>query len=251
MTLRPIPLTSIAALFFSCYIINVNGATNSPTEHSHQSLALDTNNLNTLIAKTGVGSLEIQGITGLSHIKLEADIYTYEGIDPILTLEKNGNSAQLIANFDKHNIQGHSPYIDLIVKVPANMKMDINDGSGKINIQGSNADIKLKDGSGSIDINGGKNINIEDGSGSITLTDVNGAIVLDDGSGSVKITRVNGDVTINDGSGSLAIEDIQGLVTIDDGSGSINVVNTKGLKIIEAGSGNLSFHRIDGKVSTQ
>ncbi|NRD71982.1 hypothetical protein HQQ94_01725 [Shewanella sp. VB17] len=251
MILRPIILTSLTALLLSCYMINVNAATHSPTEHSHQSLTLDSDSLHALMAETGAGALEIQGITGLSHIKLEADIYTYVGIDPILTLEKNGHSAQLIANFDKHNTHGNSPYINLIVKVPANMNMDIHDGSGKINIQGSNANIKLKDGSGSIDINGGKNINIEDGSGSITLSDVDGQIILNDGSGSVKMVRINGDVTINDGSGSLIIEDVQGLVTIDDGSGSISVVNTKGLKIIEAGSGNLTFNHIDGKISMQ
>ncbi|MBW8185082.1 DUF4097 domain-containing protein [Shewanella nanhaiensis] len=249
MTLRPIAAVSLTALLLSACIINVNGAGRTPTEHTHQSLQLDSHGLDELVAETGAGALEIQGVVGLSHIKLEADIYTYEGIDPILTLEKRGDTARLVADFDSYKVSGNSPYIDLVVKVPAEMKMDIDDGSGSIKIQGSSADIDVKDGSGSMEIEGGKNLNIEDGSGSITLSDVNGNITLDDGSGSIEIMQVNGDVSVNDGSGSLSIEKVQGFVTIDDGSGSINVMDTKGLKIIEAGSGSLSFDNIDGKVS--
>jgi hypothetical protein len=251
MMLRPIALTGLTALFLTGCIINVNGAGRGPSEHTHQSLQLDANGLNTLVAETGAGALEIQGIVGLTHIKLEADIYTYEGINPILTLEKDGDSASLIANFERYNISGNSPYIDLIVKVPAEMKMNIDDGSGSIKIQGTSADIAVKDGSGSLEIEGGRNLNIVDGSGSITLSDVNGNIMLDDGSGSIEIMQVNGDVTVNDGSGSLDIENILGMVTIDDGSGSIDVNDTKGLRIIAAGSGSLNFDNIDGKVNMQ
>ncbi|GGI99501.1 hypothetical protein GCM10007978_41620 [Shewanella hanedai] len=251
MMLRPIALAGLTALFLTGCIINVNGAGRGPSEHTHQSLQLDANGLNALVAETGAGALEIQGIVGLTHIKLEADIYTYEGINPILTLEKDGDSASLIANFERYNVSGNSPYIDLIVKVPAEMKMDIDDGSGSIKIQGTSADIAIKDGSGSLEVEGGRNLNIEDGSGSIVLSDVNGSIMLDDGSGSIEIMHVNGDVTVNDGSGSLDIEKVQGMVTIDDGSGSIDVNDTKGLRIIEAGSGSLSFDNIDGKVNMQ
>ncbi|MEC4726216.1 DUF4097 domain-containing protein [Shewanella sp. D64] len=251
MMSRPIALASLTALFLTGCIINVNGAGRAPSEHSHQSLQLNASGLNILIAETGAGALEIKGVVGLTHITLEADIYTYEGIDPILTLEKSGNSARLVTDFDSYSFSGNSPYIDLIVKVPADMKMDINDGSGSITIEGTSADIVLKDGSGSLEIEGGRNLDIEDGSGSITLSNVNGNIMLDDGSGSIEITRVNGDVTVNDGSGSLDIEKIQGMVTIDDGSGSIDVTDTKGLRIIAAGSGSLSFNNIDGKVNMQ
>ncbi|QFU24942.1 hypothetical protein FM038_024330 [Shewanella eurypsychrophilus] len=251
MTIRPTVLASIFALSLSGCIINVNGASMEPMEHSQQMLQIDASQLNALVANTGAGSLEIEGVEGLSNITLEADIYTYEDMEPNLSLTQKGSTAYLVADFGPRIGSGNSPYIDLIIKVPAKMKMDIDDGSGSIKISGVDADIELEDGSGSVEISGGRNLDIQDGSGSITLENINGNIELDDGSGSIDITQVNGNVTITDGSGGMYVKDIQGKVTIDDGSGGIEVINTKGLNIIEAGSGNLSFDKIDGQVSMQ
>lgn len=251
MTFRPTVLASIFALTLSGCIINVNGASMEPLEHSQQMLQIDAAELNTLIANTGAGSLEINGVEGASTISLEADIYTYEDMEPNLSLTQKGNTAHLVADFGPRIGSGNSPYIDLVLNVPSKMMMDIEDGSGSIKISGVDADIKLEDGSGSLEINGGHNLDIQDGSGSMTLTDINGNIEVNDGSGSIDIIQVNGDVTITDGSGSMYVKDIQGKVTIDDGSGGIEVINTKGLNILEAGSGNLSFDEIDGQVSMQ
>ncbi|WP_299795605.1 hypothetical protein [uncultured Shewanella sp.] len=249
MIMRPALFATVLSLSLSGCIINVNGADMSPLEHQHRSIQLDASELNALVAETGAGSLEIKGVDGLTHITIEADIYTRDGVDAELSLERQGTKAHLIADFDSNVSFGNSPYMDLVLKVPSQMKMDIDDGSGSIDISGVDADIKLHDGSGSIAILGGKNLDIEDGSGGITLKNVDGEIQLDDGSGSIEIEDVNGDITINDGSGSLSVKNVLGKVTIDDGSGSIDVVNTKGLNIIDSGSGDVSFDQIDGPVS--
>lgn len=251
MTLRPTVLASIFALSLSGCIINVNGASMEDLEHSQQVIQLDANGLDAMVANTGAGSLEIIGVDGLTNIILEADIYTYEEMEPNLSLTQKGNTAYLVAEFGPRFGSGNSPYIDLVIKVPAKMTLDIDDGSGSIKLSGIDADIKIEDGSGSIEIQGGRDLNIQDGSGSIILSNVQGNIELDDGSGSIDISKVNGDVNITDGSGGMSVKDIQGLVTIEDGSGGIEVVNTKGLTILEAGSGNLSFDKIDGQVSMQ
>ncbi|AQS40529.1 protein of unknown function (DUF4098) [Shewanella psychrophila] len=249
MTIRPTALASIFALSLSGCIINVNGASMEPLEHSQQMLQIDASELNAMVANTGAGSLEIIGVDGITDITLEADIYTYEEMEPDLSLTQKGDTAYLIAEFGPRFGSGNSPYIDLVIKVPANMKLDIDDGSGSIKLSGIDANIKLEDGSGSIEIQGGRNLNIQDGSGSIILSNVQGDIELDDGSGSIDISKVNGDVSITDGSGGMSVTDIQGKVTIEDGSGGIEVVNAKGLTILEAGSGDLSFDKIDGQVS--
>ncbi len=251
MITRPTLLASLFALSLSGCIINVNGASMEPLEHSQQMLQIDAGQLNALVANTGAGSLEIEGVAGMKTITLEADIYTYEDMQPNLSLTQKGNTAYLVADFGPKFGSGSSPYIDLVLKVPAQMKMDIDDGSGSITISGIDADIKLEDGSGSVEIDGGHNLEIQDGSGSMILSNIDGDIELDDGSGSIDIKQVNGDVNITDGSGGMYVQDIQGKVTIDDGSGGIEVINTKGLNIIEAGSGNLSFDKIDGQVSMQ
>jgi len=249
MFIRPTILASVLSLSLSGCIINVNGADMSPLEHQHQSIQLDASGLNALVAETGAGSLEIEGVKGLTHITLEADIYTREGVEAELSLERQGTEAHLTADFDSNVSFGNSPYIDLVLKVPSRMKMNIDDGSGSIDISGVDADIKLQDGSGSVVIQGGKNLDIQDGSGDITLNQIGGDIQLEDGSGSIEIKDVDGDIVINDGSGSLSVRNVEGKVTIDDGSGSIDVVNTQGLNILESGSGDVSFDQIDGPVS--
>ncbi|MDX1281368.1 DUF4097 family beta strand repeat-containing protein [Shewanella colwelliana] len=253
MVLRPLVLSAALTFGLSGCIINVNGAgMESFDYHRTSALSLDASGLNGLEAETGSGALTIEGVEGLTQITLEANIYGYDGVEPELTLMRDGDQAKLVANFDSFyrvSFNGSSPYIDIVMKVPASMMLDIEDGSGSIDIKGIDANMIIKDGSGSIDIDGGKNVVIDDGSGSIVLANVDGNINLDDGSGSIEVSKVKGDVVINDGSGAMTVVDIAGKVTIDDGSGGIEVSNTQGLNIIEAGSGDLSFNNINGPVS--
>ncbi|MXR68914.1 hypothetical protein GNT65_09570 [Shewanella sp. JBTF-M18] len=245
-------LTMVTALVLGLTgcILNVNSAGRVDFDyHKQTQLTLEAQALDTLVADTGAGSLKIVGDAAVESITLEADIYGYDGVEPELTLTRSGSKAKLVANFDAYRSNGHSPYIDLLVKVPAGMKLDIHDGSGSIIIRGVQADMEIEDGSGSIEVDGGNRLTIDDGSGSITLTNISGDIQVNDGSGSLTIAAVQGDVEIEDGSGAIEVRGVKGKVSIDDGSGGISVVDTQGLHIIEAGSGSLSFDNIQGQVS--
>jgi DUF4097 and DUF4098 domain-containing protein YvlB len=239
----------------------------SDLQASEQKLSLDANALSTLMAQTGAGKLEIEGVKGLSKIELVAEVYAYDDTEIELSLTKNSDRAELIAKIvTEYNFE-QSPYIDLTVRVPAAMMLDIKDGSGAINIAAMTADIKIHDGSGSIAIDGGRdlaitdgsgsisikanqgNIALVDGSGSINLESVGGDLAIEDGSGSINIKRAAGNVAIKDGSGGINIEYVQGLVVINDGSGSINVQHAKGLTVKNAGSGSVNYSDIDGSVN--
>ena len=249
MLLRPTLIALSLSIGLSGCIINVNSATAAPKIHEHKSLILDSGSINELVARTGAGELHITGVEDQTQIMLEADIYTYEGLAPTLTLLQRGNQAELVAEFDTSVNFNRSPYIDIKLTVPAQMMLDINDGSGDMSISGTRAGIKLVDGSGDINIEGGAKLNIDDGSGDILISNTQGGITLEDGSGAVNLSNIQGDVSIEDGSGELTVRHVQGLVSIDDGSGDINVTDTQGLTIIEAGSGDLRFDNINGPVS--
>ncbi|MDT3335436.1 hypothetical protein Q4Q49_08985 [Shewanella sp. SP1S1-7] len=259
MSLRPFIFTLAFILVFTAgvaltgCILNVNAAGMPDLDHQQRELTLDSQDLQGLIAETGAGSLEIIGVEGLSQIKLVADIYSNkDGNDDskvILTLEKKANKAKLKADFEQSGFNNYSPYIDLKLQVPANLALDIDDGSGAILINKMTADINVKDGSGELIINGGNNVSIDDGSGDIEVSQINGNLTIDDGSGAIKITDIRGNIAIDDGSGNIEVANVQSAVTITDGSGNINVFNTKGLTILAAGSGDVSFDKIDGPVS--
>ncbi|MBB1268556.1 hypothetical protein [Shewanella sp. SR44-3] len=234
---------------------------------SEKRLSLSASELSTLKAETGAGKLEIQGVEGLAEIELVANVYAYDDTEIELSLNKNSDRAELIAKVVTEYNFDQSPYIDLMVRMPAAMVLDIKDGSGSIKIDAMMADIKIHDGSGSIAIDGGKdlaitdgsgsisikanqgNIALVDGSGSINLENVGGDLAIEDGSGSININKAAGNVAIKDGSGGINIEHVQGLVVINDGSGSINVKHAKGLTVKNAGSGSVNYSDIDGPVN--
>lgn len=235
-------------------IINVNAAGMPDLDHQQRELTLDSQDLQGLIAETGAGSLEIIGVEGLTQIKLVADIYSNKDSNDnklILTLEKKANKAKLKADFEQSGFNNYSPYIDLKLQVPANLALDIDDGSGAILISKMTADINVKDGSGELIINGGNNVSIDDGSGDIEVSKISGNLTIDDGSGAIKVTDIRGNIAIDDGSGNIEVANVQSPVTITDGSGDINVFNTKGLTILAAGSGDVKFNKIDGPVSME
>lgn len=256
MSLRPFIFTlgfvavfTVGVSLTGC-IINVNAAGMLELDHQQRELTLDAEDVQTLVAETGAGSLEIIGVEGLTQIKLVADIYSHDDSKMLLTLEKHANQAKLKADFESNTrISNYSPYIDLKLQVPAGLALEIVDGSGAVFINKTTADIKLQDGSGELVINGGNHVSIDDGSGAIEVSQVNGNLAIIDGSGDIQINDIKGSISIDDGSGEIEVTNVQSTVTINDGSGDINVLNTKGLTILTAGSGDVSFDKIDGPVS--
>jgi len=206
-------------------------------------LNLDAAGINTVDIDAGAGSLEITGVSGAAEISVLATIRVPDSdqeegreiieADLVLTLEKQGDTAFLKAEFDRHLWSfGDSPTVDLVVKMPGNLNLDVDDGSGSMQVS---------------DVSG--DINIEDGSGSITMTNVGGDIEIDDGSGSISAQGIGGDILIEDGSGSIKVRGVAGSVTIDDGSGGIDVSDVeKDLIIVDDGSGGLDYSDIRGRV---
>ncbi|GAB3287834.1 DUF4097 family beta strand repeat-containing protein [Pseudidiomarina andamanensis] len=222
-------LTSLSLLSGCVVYANVSDDggfwSDSELQHETRNLSLDMTDIEEMKADTGAGSLEIIGEAGRTRIDVVAEVYYRDAEDIQLSLEKTGGNAVLTADFASNSYRGDNPYINLTVRVPAELSIELNDGSGSIALRDVMGDLTIEDGSGSITIEHGGNVDIDDGSGSIT------------------VRHLRGDLTIEDGSGSIDIERVSGKVTIDDGSGGIDVRHVGDLKIIESGSGSLS---IDG-----
>jgi len=206
-------------------------------------LILSASGIDTVDIDAGSGSLEIFGVSGADAIAVTATILVPDRdadkarkiieSDLVLTLEKQGDAAVLKAYFDQESRHfGDNPSVQLIVRMPDNLNLAVDDGSGSMSV----ADI-----SGAIEV--------EDGSGSITMTNVGGEVQIIDGSGSIAVDGVGGDISIDDGSGSIRVREVAGSVVIDDGSGSINVSGVeRDLIIVDDGSGGLNFSDIKGRV---
>ena len=264
------------SLFF---IFSISGFTFEKVKN----LTLSIEGIKELDIDCGAGYMKIQGDKNLDRIEVKATIVV-DRIDEdemesfimnyvTLKLQKRGSRAVLNSNI-KHSsfssfFKRKRKLINLDIKIPKNLRLDIDDGSGFIEISDISGNIKLDDGSGSIEIedvkgkisiddgSGGitiknvfNNVEIDDGSGELIIESINGNVEVDDGSGSIEITDIRGDVSVRDGSGSMRIYKIDGSVVVNDGSGDIIVDGVqKDLTILEAGSGGIRIRNIKGKVS--
>jgi hypothetical protein len=214
-------------------------------------LTLPAHGIDTFQADCGSGYLKITGETGLKRVEVKATIWIegYGRRDAeffvkdkiVLTLEKKGGRAVLVSKVRSSFIKRpESAVINLDVRVPKNISLDIDDGSGLIEITDIGGCVKLEDGSGSIEVkNIGSKVDVDDGSDSLDLYNIYGDVKIDDGSGSISAEEVKGNIRVKDSSGGITIKDLDGDVDIDDSSGDINVTGIGGSVVVEDGSGGI------------
>lgn len=203
------------------------------------------------------GSLEVIGSDSLSEVVVESvACASHQSYLDEIRLDTRRRGSRLLVEVDLPDIDwnwNRYARLDLIVRVPSSLRLDIEDGSGSIKIRGVGT-TTIVDGSGEIDVDTVYgDLTIEDGSGEIDVHNVRGRVsVREDGSGSIQIADVEGDVDIEeDGSGSISVRDVTGSVRVnEDGSGSIRAVGVSGDFVVDRdGSGGISFDQIGGRVS--
>ena len=205
-------------------------------------MSLSAAGIDRLVIDCGSGFLHVSGEESLRSIEVEAEIivngkrerdmkdYVEENVK--LGLKKQGSKAVLVSMFKNQfpNINFRTRVINLTVRVPKNMDVEVDDGSGEVKIAQIDGNIQIDDGSGEIsvrDIHG--DVEVDDGSGTVDVRDVTGSVTVDDGSGTIEISDIGESVKVSDGSGSIYIDGVAGDVIIkDDGSGSVKIKNVIG-----------------------
>lgn len=227
-----------------------------------RNLSLSAKGINQLEIDCGSGFLKVNGQKGLTEIKVEAEIvlegrseknaeeFLKKYLD--LSLEKRGSRAVLKSGFKDYRslFSFGNKLINLTVSLPAEMDLDVDDGSGYIKIEDIVGNLVIDDGSGDIEIVNNKgDVDVDDGSGEIDLEEINGDVDVEDGSGEINVEGVSGDVSIDDGSGSIYVRNIDGNVTVRDGSGSITIDGVeKDVYIPSDGTGSVRVNNVKGKV---
>lgn len=221
-----------------------------------RSLEMSADRLSAVEFDLGAGSIGIVGTTG-NQIKINATIESddYRNIEDLqeafedkmhFSIERQSEYAMVYAKSKDHISWGRSKtiLIHLEVEVPRGMDLVIDDGSGPINIENIDGELKIDDGSGPIALRDiGNDVQIDDGSGSIVISDVNGDLKIDDGSGTIELKNIIGSVDIEDGSGTIMAKDIGGDFKVDDGSGEIIVKGLVGeFILVDDGSGSISVN---------
>lgn len=218
---------------------------------------LDVDGAKELFIDASAGFLKVIGSNNLSEVVVEGVACASRASDLAdIQLETRRRGDRLVIEVDLPDFNwgwDHNVSLDLTVRVPSDLALDIEDGSGFIDLREVGT-TRIRDGSGEIEVDTVfGDLTIEDGSGEIDIRNVRGKVRIDeDGSGSIQISGVEGDVEIEeDGSGSITIRDVVGSVRVnEDGSGSIRAVGITGdFTVDRDGSGGISFDSVGGRVS--
>ncbi|WP_051986528.1 hypothetical protein [Pseudidiomarina atlantica] len=185
-------LAASAAFLLSGCVIYVDGKSGNidwgdrDLIHDTRQLSLAVADLEALDVLAGAGSLVIEGDSTIDAIEVTAEVYHHDTGDIRFSLEAQGDTAFLVATFDNSSYGSNNPYMDVTVRMPQDLLLKVDDGSGNITVNGSNGDV-----------------------------------VIDDGSGSMLVENVRGEVTIDDGSGDIEVREVGKLTIIESGSGSV------------------------------
>jgi hypothetical protein len=121
--------------------------------------------------------------------------------------------------------------LDLVVRVPARLHLEVSDTSGDAEVSGVAA------------------LDAQDSSGDFDVREIAGDVTLRDSSGDLDVRNVGGRVLVrNDSSGDISIRDVQGDATIEkDTSGGIQFADVRGNATVDSdSSGEIEFDRIGG-----
>lgn len=205
------------------------------------------------------GILRVDGRPGINEVRVRGTARASRQSrlpDIKLIAERRGDAVYIKADIPENNNSGfwngdHYMGLDLVIEVPTTLRLDVSDGSGEAEFNNTGA-IDLEDGSGSIDIRGARgSVRIRDGSGSITIDGVEGAVIISDGSGEIRASNVTGNFTIEeDGSGSIDVSGVGGTMRVEsDGSGNIDVDRVAGDFVVDNdGSGSIRYATVQGSV---
>lgn len=207
------------------------------------------------------GYLHIQGRAGLGEVRAQGTAHASS--DDVLkrvqlVVKRTGDVVEVTVvtpdqehrSFFNRNFSNYSASLDLTVEVPANIALDVTDGSGDTIVRGTGP-LKLSDGSGDMDIDGVTgDVSIDDGSGDIVARNVRGRVHVADGSGDMIISHVASVDVTSDGSGDVHVDHVTGDVAIGSkGSGDVEIASVGGnFTVGSKGSGSIHYQDVKGKV---
>ncbi|NJO03154.1 MAG: DUF4097 family beta strand repeat protein [Bacteroidia bacterium] len=118
--------------------------------------------------------------------------------------------------------------INLIVKVPSGLTLEIYDNSGEVYIHDLLNNLRMDDDAGRLTVHNIRgDVRIQDGSGRLAVKGITGKVRIYDKSGKITVEEVSDSLTIRDRSGAITIRQVQGPLRVSDRSGAITIIRPK------------------------
>jgi hypothetical protein len=223
-----------------------------------QELVLDGAEVLTILA--GAGDLEIEGDKDASVATIRGRVCVSEEdwLEESRVDMTQGKTSEIVVELPEISSSwsllggANYAYIDLEITVPENLRLDIKDSSGDVEIEGVGT-LSLKDSSGDVHLEDiGGSVTLADSSGDLVLEDIEGDVTVDsDSSGDIRGRDVGGSVRVRrDSSGDIRFIDVSSDFTVErDSSGDISAKGVGGdFNVLANGSGDIVAKNIQGKI---
>lgn len=203
--------------------------------------------------------LHVNGIAGMQGLELSGRACASDrSVLDQLTVAQHREGDRLVielggnGHFNFHLFRSSYSDLTVNVKLPANLPVDVDVGSGDADVGGV-AELKSHVGSGDLHVHGiaGK-FSASVGSGDIDANGVGSIDVGSVGSGDLKVRDVEGDAQVGSvGSGDVTLRHVGGSVHADTlGSGDFSVDDVAGdFHLGAKGSGDVNHRGVKGRVS--
>jgi len=170
------------------------------------------------------GSIVVKKASG-SDVKVTLE-YNYDDDDYEAEFDQSGSRLRMGEEFKNRRNWNNRGRSEWTLEIPDGMSLDMNTGSGNIEVLNVEADILASSGSGRVEVEGIKGYSrLTTGSGSISAEDMEGELKVNTGSGAIRVRDINGDSDLNTGSGSIRVNNATGGMQYNTGSGSIDAIN--------------------------
>lgn len=210
-----------------------------------------------LAVVAGAGDLEILGDPGADRVTVEARICASKpewAEEAGVAMSSEGDARVEVIIPKRSGMGGWGDnylYIDLVLRVPADLALDVRDSSGDVDMRGVGA-VTLKDSSGDIEISQATSVVVEDSSGDIELDGITGDVtVAQDSSGDIRGRDVGGSVVVaRDSSGDIRFRDVRNDFLVErDSSGDVVAEGIGGdFAVLADGSGEIRHSDVMGSV---
>lgn len=227
---------------------------------AERNLDIDPAGLQALRIELGSSDLNVHGDAAATRIEVRAKACASEQawLDE-LQIEQSRDGAKAVVKTTPRPAHigmfgKHYAYIDFVVRVPANLALEVGAGSGDTHAANI-ASLDYHSGSGDLNLDGAAGaVSVTVGSGDVVANHVGSFRLGHAGSGDMHVSDVRGDAVIGHvGSGDLSFSDVRGSVRVESiGSGDFLASNVGGdVYVGSIGSGDVTAKTVGGNLTVR
>ncbi len=227
---------------------------------AERNLDIDPAGLQALRVELGSSDLNVQGDPAATRIEVRGKACASEQalLDELQVEQSRQGGRVVVATAPRPRhvdlLGRHYAHIDFVVRVPANLAIEVNAGSGDTHAANIAA-LDYQSGSGDLNLDRVAGpVSVTVGSGDVVANHLGSFKLAHAGSGDMRVSDVRGEVTIGHvGSGDLSFSEVRGSVRADSiGSGDFVAEKVGGdVYIGSIGSGDVSVNTIAGNLTVR